>query len=74
MATKRIKQLRPGDIVIFMHDGLEKIKQIQQIQGDKLYVRGLNTLHSTDSRHFGWIDKDAVIARVLSARTDMYPA
>lgn len=56
---------KPGDVVIVVHEGLEKIKRVSRIDGDKLFLLGDNPASSTDSRHFGWIDCDAVRARVV---------
>ena len=66
VATKRMGKLRPGDIVIVLHEGLEKIKLIQHIQQDRVFLIGLNPASSTDSRQFGWISRDKIIARVLA--------
>lgn len=57
--------IRQGDIVIVSHEGLEKIKRVQQINGLKVYIVGDNPDASTDSRHFGWIRRDQVVARVV---------
>jgi phage repressor protein C with HTH and peptisase S24 domain len=62
------RRLRMGDIVILSHDGLEKIKRISHIDGEKLYVRGDNAPESTDSRQFGWVDRAHVIALVIWPR------
>jgi phage repressor protein C with HTH and peptisase S24 domain len=61
-------RLKIGDVVILFHDGLEKIKRIDRIDGDKLYVLGDNPLDSTDSRQFGFIDRNQVLARVVWPR------
>ena len=61
-------RLRIGDVVILLHDGLEKIKRIDHVEGDKLYVLGDNGADSTDSRQFGAIDRQYVIARVIWPR------
>lgn len=66
IATKRVGKLQPGDIVIVIHDGLEKIKQIRDITEDKVFLIGMNRKNSTDSRQFGWIKRDKIIARVLA--------
>jgi type IV secretory pathway protease TraF len=57
--------LVPGDIVVVRHEGLEKIKRIEQIDGVKLFIVGDNQAASTDSRHFGWIDRSAVVGKVI---------
>lgn len=58
--VRRQRRVRPGDIVVFSHDGLEKIKRITGQDGEAVYVRGDNPGKSTDSRHFGWVDTASV--------------
>lgn len=65
MATGWFRHLHPGQVVIFEHDGRQKIKRIEQIEDHRLYVIGDNLELSTDSRHFGWITRREVIARVF---------
>ena len=67
-ATNLYAMLSRGDFVIIWHQGLEKIKRIQAIDGDKLYVVGDNQLASTDSRAFGWLDRNAVRGKVIWPR------
>jgi len=62
---KLFRSLKPGDIVIVRHNGLEKIKRVAAINGQKLYIRGDNPAQSTDSRHFGWLDAQTVVGKVL---------
>lgn len=64
----RPRRVRPGDVVILLHDGLEKIKRVDRIEGDKLYVVGDNATVSTDSRQFGWLPMASVKARVVWPR------
>jgi len=60
--------LRPGDIVIITHNGLEKIKRIKQIENAQVFVVGDNPAHSTDSRMFGWLNRATVTGRVIWPR------
>jgi signal peptidase I len=64
----RPKRLKIGDVVILFHDGLEKVKRIDSIEGEKLYVLGDNPIVSKDSRQFGLIDRSQVLARVVWPR------
>ncbi len=59
------RRFKLGDIIILSHDGLEKIKRIAHIDGEKLYVLGDNPDASTDSRQFGLIAPDQVLAKVV---------
>ncbi|HSW80671.1 MAG TPA: S26 family signal peptidase [Candidatus Saccharimonadales bacterium] len=53
------------DIVIVSHDGIEKIKRIQDVRDDQVYIVGDNKAQSTDSRDFGWIDKTNITAKAF---------
>jgi len=59
------RELQPGDVVIVSHNGLEKIKRIEKRQGDLLYLLGDNPAASTDSRSFGWVQADTIVAKVV---------
>ncbi|CAN5659122.1 hypothetical protein BH23PAT1_BH23PAT1_0470 [soil metagenome] len=67
LGLRWFKKLKAGDVIIFFHDGKEKLKRVSEIDigKDKLYVIGDHSEASTDSRHYGWIDKPQVIARVI---------
>ena len=67
-ATNLYAMLNRGDIVIIWHQGIEKIKRIQAIDGNRFYVVGDNQLVSTDSRVFGWLDRSAICAKVIWPR------
>lgn len=56
--------LRPYDVVIIRHNGLEKIKRITQIKDRTIFVEGDNPNQSTDSRHFGWLPIADVIGKL----------
>lgn len=61
--------LRPGDVVIVKHEGLEKIKRLTNVQNDQFYVLGDNEAYSTDSRHFGWLSRAALLGKIVWPRT-----
>ncbi len=54
-----------GRIVVITHNGLEKIKRVQQVRSGQIFVVGDNQAHSTDSRQFGWLDQACITGRVL---------
>ena len=68
-ATGMFRKLKPGDVVILDHEGLEKIKRVEAVVGDELFVLGDNPVSSTDSRHFGWLPAPSVRAKVIWPRT-----
>jgi signal peptidase I len=62
--------LKVNDIIVFVHNGAEKVKRITGIEGDFLYVVGDNPRYSTDSRHYGYVSRNAVIGTVIFPRED----
>lgn len=54
-----------GDVVIIHHAGLDKIKRVTDIRNDEIFLTGDNALESTDSRDFGWLNRGAIIAKVV---------
>jgi phage repressor protein C with HTH and peptisase S24 domain len=62
---QQTRKLRPGDVVIVLHNGLEKVKRIAKQQSDFVYLLGDNAAISTDSRDFGWVPTETIIAKVV---------
>jgi len=65
VATPLFRKLRPGQVVIVERDHKELIKRIERIQDDRLFVIGDNLQLSTDSRQFGWLNREDVVAKVF---------
>lgn len=65
LATRLIRHLHPGQVVIIRRNNHELIKRIERIENDKVFVVGDNLSRSVDSRQFGWLDRDEVVARVF---------
>lgn len=65
LAHRRPKQ---GDVVVVRHNGLDKVKRVQQHEDDKVFLTGDNPSESTDSRNFGWLPVTAVLAIVVLPR------
>jgi phage repressor protein C with HTH and peptisase S24 domain len=65
LATPLFRRLRPGQVVVLQQDGRQKVKRIERIEKGKCFVIGDNPKASTDSRHFGWLDANDILARVV---------
>jgi len=70
IANGWFRRLQPRDVVIIMHDGIEKIKRIEQVRPREVYVLGDNVEASTDSRDFGWIASELIRGKVVWPRID----
>jgi type IV secretory pathway protease TraF len=68
VVARRIMVLRPGQILLFHHNGLEKIKRLERIEPGGLYLLGDNRGGSTDSRMIGLVKPDTVIGVVIWPR------
>lgn len=68
IATAMFRDLHPGYVVIIAHDGKQKVKRIERMKADKVFVVGDNLPASTDSRHFGWLNYDQIVAVVIWPR------
>jgi nickel-type superoxide dismutase maturation protease len=67
---RRRPNLKINDIVVFVHNGAEKVKRICGMEGDFFYVLGDNPRYSTDSRQYGYIRRDSVVGTVVFPRED----
>jgi phage repressor protein C with HTH and peptisase S24 domain len=56
---------KPGRLVIVDHGGREIVKRLAKVSKNKLYIVGDNQAHSSDSRHYGWINKNCLLATVI---------
>lgn len=68
VASGLFQTLYAGNVVVIRHQNYEKIKRIAQIEKNKIFVVGDNPEKSTDSRMFGWLSVDVVIAKVIWPR------
>jgi len=68
LASGFFRRINKGDVVVFEHQGLDKIKRVTALRGSQLYVLGDNTTASSDSRIFGWIEATDVKAKVIWPR------
>ena len=60
-----------GDIIVLKKNGKELIKRIEKIENDKVFVVGDNTDESTDSRHFGAVNIDQIVGKVVYASNEV---
>ena len=54
-----------GDIVLVDRGERIDIKRVTRIEDSHIFVEGDNTAVSTDSRHYGAINRDTIIAKVI---------
>lgn len=54
-----------GDVVVIKMKGKEMVKRVQKIVDREVFVQGDNPKSSTDSRHFGTINLDQIIGKVV---------
>jgi len=64
----RPRQIQVGDVVIVLHNNLEKIKRVAKKEAGKVYILGDNSSESTDSRTFGWLNEDTIVGKVIWPR------
>ena len=68
IATSLFRELKPEHIVVVQHQGLEKIKRIQDIKGGQVFLVGDNARASLDSRSFGWLPLESISSKVIWPR------
>lgn len=56
-------QLR--DIVVINYQDKIIIKRITKINGSQVFLEGENKSSSTDSNHFGWVDKKKLLGKII---------
>lgn len=63
-----VRRPRPGMVAVIEHPerpGFEMVKRLISARDDGWWVEGDAAGASTDSRHFGVVDRDAVVGRVV---------
>ena len=64
----RFRRPRVGDVVIAKHHRIELIKRVSELQDGKVFLLGDNAEASTDSRQFGWLPAQSIVAVVVTKR------
>jgi nickel-type superoxide dismutase maturation protease len=59
---------KPNDVVIVLHNQLEKVKRVSGMRSNEVFLVGDNESASTDSRQFGWVSSKSVMAKVVWPR------
>lgn len=63
----RWTKIRPGDVVIFYHEGVKFIKRaIEKNSSDRWMMKGDNSFASTDSLDFGEVSEASMIGKVVA--------
>lgn len=64
----RKRMPEPGDLVVIWHpkrSDLKLIKWVVYVENSRCFVKGLNSMASTDSREFGLVSKGHLLGQVL---------
>lgn len=64
----RKRRYHEEDVIILLHNGIEKIKRIWMVRAGHYDVRGDNPSRSTDSRQFGLIKHEAIAGKIIWPR------
>lgn len=59
------RKVRTGDIVVLHYQNRDIVKRITDIRSNEIYIVGDNPGQSTDSRHFGWINANLIVGKVV---------
>jgi nickel-type superoxide dismutase maturation protease len=66
--ARRARRVRVGDVVVVRQPeqgDLLTVKRITRREGSRWWVEGDNAAHSRDSRHYGPVDPEAILARLV---------
>lgn len=65
---RRTSKVRKGSVVIARFFNQTVVKRVQDIEGEKVFLRGDNSLESVDSREYGPVRKEDVMGRLVWPR------
>ena len=66
--VRRRSYCKVNDIVVFVQGGVEKVKRVSGVEGDFLYLLGDNPQFSTDSRQYGYVNRENVVGTIIFPR------
>ncbi len=65
LVASKNTEVNIGDVVILNFDDHEIVKRVKYTKGSKIYVLGDNSEYSTDSRTFGWLNKNQIKGKII---------
>lgn len=67
LIVNRLGKLKKGDAVVLKHPKTNELilKRISWIKDEKYYVLGDNKKQSTDSRSFGYVERQMIVGKVM---------
>lgn len=68
LGVRRPTRIEVGDVVVAEHPdrpGFHLVKRVTGVASSGFYLEGDHTEHSTDSRQFGPVRAQAIVARLL---------
>ena len=67
LLINKLGRIKKGDVVVLRHPEIKELilKRISKIENGKYYVLGDNNKQSTDSRHFGVVDRNMIVGKVM---------
>jgi signal peptidase I len=66
--ARRTHRVAVGDVVVVRQPeqgDLLTVKRITRREGSRWWVEGDNAAHSRDSRHYGLVDQEAIVGRLV---------
>ena len=61
----KTKEFSIGDLVVIEHGGSRLVKRIVDENTSQIWLSGDNVREGSDSRSFGWVEKDQIVGRVI---------
>jgi len=58
-------QPKKGEVVMVKQSGKLIVKRISKVKDGNLFLVGDNPEKSTDSRQFGWVEKNQLVGKVI---------